>query len=80
MIQNIALGQYLAHLSARDLTMAAAVDVKMVMAYVGEYIQENLNSVPAFVWKRSSLDIPGFLGTPAGITTTSAPVNLKVIV
>jgi hypothetical protein len=29
--------------------------------------------MPALVLKRSSLVMPGFLGTPAGMTTTSAP-------
>lgn len=32
-----------------------------------------LATIDAFVLKRSSRVIPGFLGTPAGITTTSAP-------
>lgn len=29
--------------------------------------------------KRSSLVIPGFLGTPAGITTTSAPFKASAV-
>lgn len=32
-------------------------------------------TIPAFILKRSSLVIPGFLGTPAGITTRSIPVR-----
>lgn len=32
-------------------------------------------TILAFVLKRSSRVIPGFLGTPAGITTTSHPVR-----
>lgn len=32
-------------------------------------------TMEALVLKRSSLVIPGFLGTPAGITTTSHPVK-----
>ena len=32
-------------------------------------------TIDAFVLKRSSLVIPGFLGTPAGMTTISAPTR-----
>ena len=32
-------------------------------------------TIPALILKRSSRDIPGFLGTPAGITTKSEPVK-----
>ncbi|KAH3670427.1 hypothetical protein OGAPHI_000942 [Ogataea philodendri] len=31
--------------------------------------------MPALIWNRSSLVMPGFLGTPAGITTMSDPFN-----
>ena len=35
----------------------------------------NLATIDAFVLNKSSLVMPGFLGTPAGMTTISAPTR-----
>ena len=37
----------------------------------------NVCTILAFVLNKSSRVMPGFRGTPAGITTTSAPVNVS---
>ncbi len=36
---------------------------------------QRLATIEALVLKRSSRVMPGFLGTPAGMTTISAPFN-----
>lgn len=36
-------------------------------------------TIEAFVLNRSSLVIPGFLGTPAGIITTSTPLTASYV-
>lgn len=69
MIKMLASGACSAHALARSRTMEALVLKRSYILSI-EWISTSSN-IPSRV-------IPGFLGTPAGIKTTSAPVKASL--
>ena len=84
-----ASGQYLAQASIKFLTMPDKTQVEkreklfapaarcrnLFVPFSIPFYSASHVHVPALVLKRSSRVIPGFRGTPAGMTTTEAPLR-----
>ena len=73
MMFTMALGQYFAQPSARVFTMPGRPALVSHMVGTCTTRPELTHGSPALMLKRSSLLMPGFRGTPAGMMTKWAP-------